>query len=161
MPASSSPFRAIGRIDALCPYCLVAFAKRPQRKAKCPACGGYVYVRTRPLDEARVLLTEKDAVALEEDWKRHYEIVSKQPRAVSPEWQARIDEAQAAVVHPNPEVEAMSQRVMTQILDSCAGGMSPRDAKENALLSIPDPAIREAVDRRVWQLQVQFISGAR
>lgn len=161
MAASSSPFSAIGRTDSLCPYCLVAFPKRPQRKAKCPSCGEHVYVRSRPLDDARVLLTEKDAVALEEDWKRHYEIVSKQPRPVSPEWRARIADAQAAGEHSNPEVEALAQRVMTQILTNCAAGILPRDAKENALLSITDPGLREAVDRRVWQLQVQFISGAK
>lgn len=160
MSASPSPFRAIGRTDDLCPYCLVTFPKRPQRKAKCPACGGHVYVRSRPLDEARVLLSENDAVALEDDWKRHYEISSKQARPVSPEWQARIDEAKAAGAHSSPEVEVHAQRAMTQILQDCVAGISPRDAKENALRSISDPSLREAVDQRIWQLQVQIISGA-
>ena len=76
MPADSIPSRTatsraltpIGRTDSSCPYCGATLAKRPSRKAKCPHCSTFVYVRTRPLDRQRVLLTESDLPTLEAQW---------------------------------------------------------------------------------------------
>jgi hypothetical protein len=44
----------------------------PSRKKKCPGCGHYIYVRTRPEDRVRVLVTEEQAAAIEEQWTCHY-----------------------------------------------------------------------------------------
>jgi len=58
----------IGNLDDVCPSCGCALAKRPGRKAKCPACRKPIYVRTRPLDRQRVLLKEEDVAILERQW---------------------------------------------------------------------------------------------
>lgn len=159
MSNSSPLFKFLGRTDDLCPYCLAVFMKRPQRKTKCLACNGKVYVRTRPLDEKKVLLTEKDAAALEEEWEIHYKLTSQQPRPISPEWQVRIGDAQAAGPHPDPEVEALSQRAMKQIIVSCPDGMAPRDATEIEVQNITNPLTRKKVEKRIYQMQVQYIFG--
>lgn len=58
----------IGNIDPLCPYCSVAIIKKPSRKSKCPHCGQYIYVRTRPIDRQRVLVTLEQASEIEAQW---------------------------------------------------------------------------------------------
>ena len=59
---------AIGNTDAICPYCQNALEKKPGRKKKCPKCGEFIYVRTRPSDEQKVLVTESQAEMIEEQW---------------------------------------------------------------------------------------------
>lgn len=161
MSSTSPLFKFLGRTDDRCPYCLAVFMKRPQRKTKCLACNGQVYVRTRPLDEEKVLLTDKDAAALEEEWEIHYKLTSQQPRPISPEWQVRIGDAQAAGPHPDPEVEALSQRAMKNIIDSCLDGMAPRDATEIEIQNITNPLTRKEVEKRIYQMQVQYIFGKK
>ncbi|MGD0187991.1 MAG: hypothetical protein ABSC25_22465 [Roseiarcus sp.] len=58
----------IGRLDNACPNCGAILAVRPGRKAKCPHCGNFIFVRTRPIDRQRVLVTEKQATQLEAEW---------------------------------------------------------------------------------------------
>lgn len=56
----------IGRTDSLCPYCGAEQKPRPKAKKKCRECGGFIYVRKRPLDEQRVLLKDTDLEQLDE-----------------------------------------------------------------------------------------------
>lgn len=59
--------------ETLCPHCGSAFDRPPQRKTKCKSCGNVVFVRTRPKDRQRVLVTPEQAAALEEEWSQQYE----------------------------------------------------------------------------------------
>jgi DNA-directed RNA polymerase subunit RPC12/RpoP len=61
-------FEAIGNTEATCPHCNHALDKMPGRKKKCPHCGNFMFVRTRPRDEQRVLVTEDQAEQIEEQW---------------------------------------------------------------------------------------------
>lgn len=68
----------IGRTDSLCPYCLIELKicpyclielkKRPLAKTKCKNCKNYIYSRSRPFDEKKVLLTEAEAEMVEIQW---------------------------------------------------------------------------------------------
>jgi uncharacterized Zn finger protein (UPF0148 family) len=58
----------IGHLDNACPNCGVVLSERPGRKTKCPHCGGFIFVRTRPFDRQRVLVTEEQARLLEAEW---------------------------------------------------------------------------------------------
>lgn len=58
----------IGRVDDACPSCGVVLAKRPGRKAACPHCREPIYVRTRPVDGLRVLISTSDLPDLERQW---------------------------------------------------------------------------------------------
>ena len=58
----------IGRLDNTCPNCGANLSKRPGRKTKCPHCGGFIFVRTRPYDRQRVLVTEEQSRLLEAEW---------------------------------------------------------------------------------------------
>lgn len=49
----------IGNVDSICPYCNTELKKKPGAKKKCPECGNYIYVRTRPFDGLKVLVTEE------------------------------------------------------------------------------------------------------
>jgi predicted RNA-binding Zn-ribbon protein involved in translation (DUF1610 family) len=59
---------SVGNIDAVCPHCNQALQKKPGRKKKCPKCGQFIYVRTRPSDRQQVLVTESQAAQIEEQW---------------------------------------------------------------------------------------------
>ena len=59
----------IGKIENSCPYCSENLPSRPVRKIKCPSCGAFIYVRTRPLDRQQVLVTQEDAKLIDE--QRH------------------------------------------------------------------------------------------
>lgn len=58
----------IGNTDPICPYCSKALDRMPGRKKKCPHCGKYMYVRTRPADRQRILVTEQGAKDIDEQW---------------------------------------------------------------------------------------------
>lgn len=60
----------IGNVESVCPYCDAGLEKRPKRKKKCPYCGNFVYVRTRPSDRKKVLVTEDDAQKIDEEWMK-------------------------------------------------------------------------------------------
>ncbi|MFZ3065655.1 MAG: hypothetical protein WA277_10285 [Nitrospirota bacterium] len=70
---SSTPCEAnymvdIGSTEKNCPYCGIALTKFPGRKTECKACQNYIYVRTRPSDEQRILVKESELVRVEELW---------------------------------------------------------------------------------------------
>lgn len=59
--------------EARCPYCNGVLKKPPQRKAKCPSCGQFYYVRSRPSAAEPVIVTTEEAKAIEDEWEReHY-----------------------------------------------------------------------------------------
>lgn len=58
----------IGVSDSVCPYCNNVLDKKPARKKKCPHCDNFIYVRTRPQDKAKVLVTERQAEQIDEQW---------------------------------------------------------------------------------------------
>lgn len=53
---------------AECPYCHQALNKTPSRKTKCPHCGKFMFIRYRPKDNARVIVTEEEADRIDEEW---------------------------------------------------------------------------------------------
>lgn len=59
--------------EARCPYCDAALKKPPQRKTNCPSCRQAFYVRTRPSDQRKVIVTEQEADAIDQEWAlRHH-----------------------------------------------------------------------------------------
>ena len=64
-------FSEIGRLDDVCPYCGTTLAKRPGSKTKCQSCGNSIFVRTRPFDRRRVLLTQAQAKVVEREWGQY------------------------------------------------------------------------------------------
>jgi len=61
--------KEIGFVDAVCPHCLSTLEKKPIRKKKCPDCGNFIYVSTRPIDGERVLVTEAQSAEIDRQWK--------------------------------------------------------------------------------------------
>lgn len=51
-----------------CPYCHKTLEKIPGKKTQCPHCGEFMFVRTRPKDNARVVVTKQEADKIEEEW---------------------------------------------------------------------------------------------
>jgi len=66
--SASSPHANIGNTEPICPYCDAALDKMPGRKKKCPSCGEFIYVRTRPSDKKKILIREDQISAIEEQW---------------------------------------------------------------------------------------------
>ncbi len=67
-PKQLSRLEKIGNVEAVCPSCNVALEQKPKRKKKCPGCGNFIYVRTRPIDNKKVLITEAQIDLIEEQW---------------------------------------------------------------------------------------------
>jgi len=61
-------YETLGNTEPVCPYCAKPLDKMPGRKTKCPFCSNYMYVRTRPVDKKRVVVTEQDAAKIDEQW---------------------------------------------------------------------------------------------
>ena len=53
---------------AECPNCHKVLSKIPGAKTKCPNCGEYIFVRTRPKDNVRVVVTKAEADKIDEEW---------------------------------------------------------------------------------------------
>jgi predicted RNA-binding Zn-ribbon protein involved in translation (DUF1610 family) len=60
----------LGNTKSICPYCNQVLVKRPKRKKKCPHCGNYIFVRTRPADNKKVLVTEEQASIIDIQWMK-------------------------------------------------------------------------------------------
>lgn len=60
----------IGSTEAICPYCLQMLKKFPGRKTKCPHCSEYMFIRTRPSDLVKVVVTKEQAKKIEWQWIR-------------------------------------------------------------------------------------------
>lgn len=58
----------IGHDSPICPYCNSKLEKMPARKKKCPSCGEFIFVRTRPSDRKKILVTAEQAEQVEEQW---------------------------------------------------------------------------------------------
>ncbi len=63
-------YELLGNTEPVCPYCSKGLDKMPSRKKRCSHCGNYMYVRTRPSDRKRVVVTEQDAVKIDEQWMK-------------------------------------------------------------------------------------------
>lgn len=57
------------RRKAECPYCHQALKKIPGAKTKCPNCACFMFVRTRPEDFSRVVVTGAEAARIETDYQ--------------------------------------------------------------------------------------------
>lgn len=58
----------IGVSGPNCPYCSGLLERKPTKKKKCPHCGKFIYVRTRPQDHVKVLVTDQQVELIEEQW---------------------------------------------------------------------------------------------
>ncbi len=119
-----SQLTAIGNLDPVCPYCGNQLAKKPGRKAKCPDCGNFIHVRTRPLDNQKVLVTEQQMEAINEQWGIvHPQFTLGQPLA-----------AERVTLLPSRDftgwegvTEAMSAKLGDILTDGLAHGRNPRE----------------------------------
>ena len=64
--------KPLGNIEPICPYCNKPLAKMPKRRSKCPHCGNYFRVRTRPQDRLQVLVTEDQAEEISRQYCEGY-----------------------------------------------------------------------------------------
>ena len=55
-------------ITPLCPYCSSPLKKEPTRKTKCPSCRKPIFVKSRPTDKTRKLVTQEQADDIEHEW---------------------------------------------------------------------------------------------
>jgi len=64
--------KPLGNIEPICPYCNGALEEKPKRRSKCPHCGNYFRVRTRPQDRQQVLVTEEQAEEIPKQYNPGY-----------------------------------------------------------------------------------------
>jgi len=62
---------AIGNIDPICPCCNFRLDKKPNNKKKCPNCASMIYVRIRPHDREKVLVSENQAIQIKHQWEQY------------------------------------------------------------------------------------------
>lgn len=56
--------------EAACPSCGGVLKKVPGAKTKCPHCGEFMFVRTDPTSNSRVVVTAEQAEAIEDEWAK-------------------------------------------------------------------------------------------
>lgn len=61
--------KGVDERKAECPNCHYKLKKVPGAKTKCPNCNEFMYVRTRPQDQNRVVVTQEQADKIDEDWR--------------------------------------------------------------------------------------------
>jgi len=76
--SSNSSHTEIGNVDPFCPYCDIELDKMPGRKKKCPSCGKFIYVRTRPSDRQKILIREDQIETIETQWAKLLDNTRKQ-----------------------------------------------------------------------------------
>jgi NADH pyrophosphatase NudC (nudix superfamily) len=69
-----------------CPYCGSPVESTPKRKARCPHCGGDIYVRSNPYGLSS-LVSEADAACL--DWLKSFEVSVKQYKKIQKATEAK------------------------------------------------------------------------
>ena len=55
-------------VDPRCPYCEVVISPAPQRKRKCPSCKKTIFVKYRPTDPQKRVVTEEQATEIDKEW---------------------------------------------------------------------------------------------
>ncbi len=134
-----SPLTAIGNIDAVCPYCDNRLVKKPGRKAKCPHCANFIHVRTRPLDNQKVLVTVKQMEAINEQWG----IVRPKCTLGQPVAAGKVNLISSRVF-TNWEgiTEAMSAKLGEILTDGLAQGRHPREVARTVTKALGIPSER-------------------
>lgn len=66
--------------------------EKPSRKKKCPHCGNYIFVRTRPFDREKVLITEEQINQIELQWDMYHEHKEHEIYEKDPEYIQMRDE---------------------------------------------------------------------
>lgn len=61
---SETEIPSIGYDSPICPYCISNLEKMPARKTKCPICGEFIFVRTRPSALSMILSYEISFILL-------------------------------------------------------------------------------------------------
>jgi hypothetical protein len=64
----------VGNTEPICPYCSSSLDKMPGRKKQCPNCGNFMYVRTRPIDGKKVVITKHAIGQVENLWTMLYDV---------------------------------------------------------------------------------------
>jgi len=135
----SDPFDGVGGRElkdlrtAKCPYCQKTLSKIPGAKTKCPQCHQFMYVRTRPSDYARAVVTAKDAKKIEMDYgiisgsrepDFRYITTASEVRAET----ARLTSSFKSKGYSEPSVDDVKWSILNiRILESASGTGGPDD----------------------------------
>jgi tetratricopeptide (TPR) repeat protein len=65
---SGSVNRFIGQTKPICPCCGANLGNMPEKKLVCSVCQEPIYIKSRPVDGLKVLLTEKEVEQVDEQW---------------------------------------------------------------------------------------------
>ena len=157
-PISNQPLVAIGsdsrqevQIDSApphCPNCHVLLEKRPQRKTKCKHCHLFIYVKYRPNDRVKRLVSESAAAEIDQEW-----IAYQQANT-----QARIDRELAGYGVPpgTPKLEADAQ--LKKFAESVANCLVDRQMAALMLSMRVNGAAKKRWVTEVYRLKLaQFI----
>lgn len=111
-------FSNAGRVDNACPNCHQELIKRPGRKTKCPHCGTFIYVRTRPLDRKRVLVTADEARRLQAEWVAFHEFGPPMTAAALSANRAELEKHRRQILAECHKSTRLGIRIGIQILPS-------------------------------------------
>jgi len=120
----SEPFKIIPKLSLIgndfpvCPNCDKSLPKMPGRKISCPNCRQPIVVRTRPLDQKKILIREIDIPIVENEWqvKKAAEGLNQYHLTEAIQWILEHDQAVKIETVYNAEFEfanlALSKKLM-------------------------------------------------
>jgi len=116
---------------AECPYCHKSLSKIPGSKTKCPHCGEFMFVRTRPKDNVRVVITKDEAEKIKEEW---HEI------AITEEFKKRLSDS-----------PLFSEKKYLAVKDSLSKKFGFPPKEDDVLWGLSNYLLQEYIKKDDWQ----------
>lgn len=139
--------------DDICPHCGGKFKKPPQRKTGCKHCGKHVFVKGRPSDRVRRLVTEAQAFDIECEWMRYYaeQQVTNDARSLGID----DDAIRAALQRHQDCTEAFRELCFAVIYSTATPQTRSLAAKMLAVRAARDHAERQTLQRLALQFSLE------
>jgi len=145
----SRPLQKVGDVELQCPYCGYTLEREPVRKRRCVTCGNYIYVRTTPIDGARVIVTEEEAVQIEKQWQHYNQEKEREELESDPEY-GQMKAELAAERGAEPSVEdirwALANRRLLQHARNGSWGLYRNAKLEIARILRKEERLRDALE---------------
>ena len=65
-------------VKFFCPNCNVELIKIPLKKTKCKKCGDYIYIKRRPGETEKKIVSENESKKIDEEWNIYYLNIAKE-----------------------------------------------------------------------------------
>jgi hypothetical protein len=132
-----------------CPCCGFLLDNRPLRKKKCPSCGNFIYPRIRPSDRTQILVDEKGATIIDNEWASIHLIQKMQNYGLSIDIYEEIKAKLFKEFQSEPSNNDIAFTFLNEKLLAC---MKKADWKEMSVIYFEQALILHSENRDCFRL---------